>query len=57
MGRINGDVLSLICCPNCGKDLIADDLSLSCKGCNSVFREKEGILVLISSELEAELRC
>lgn len=50
------DLIDLICCPNCQSDLIKTDLEIKCNNCGSKFREKEGILILISKELEEELR-
>lgn len=50
------NLIDLICCPNCQGDLIKDNLNFFCNTCKSNFREKEGILILISKELEYELR-
>ena len=50
------NLLDIICCPNCKGDLKQDDSIFSCLECGSSFREKEGILILISKELEEELR-
>jgi len=50
------EFLSLICCPNCQSDLSADENKFLCMSCESEFREKNGILILISKELEDELR-
>ena len=64
------DVLEIVCCPNCQGDLMrlgtGDErlemgdrrleIGYVCKSCKSEFREKEGILILISKELEDELR-
>lgn len=57
------DILDVVCCPNCKGDLenlnIADSrggITFSCRSCNSEFRKKEEILILINKELEDELR-
>ncbi len=49
-------ILDLICCPNCNSDLKQKGDDLTCTKCKAKFYEKEGILVLISKELEDELR-
>lgn len=46
----------IICCPNCKGDLIKSNSLYVCTTCGSDYRKKEGILILISKELEAELR-
>jgi len=50
------NLLDVVCCPNCKGDLKQEGSIFSCLNCNSLFREKEGILILISKELEEELR-
>lgn len=54
--RMEASMLDLICCPNCQGDLVEKDKSLICSSCFSKFHEKDGILILISKELEEELR-
>lgn len=50
-------IVDIICCPNCQSDLITNDnKNFTCSKCNSSYREKGGIIILISKELEDELR-
>lgn len=64
----NENLRDLVCCPNCQGDLIGSNSLkpfekekgvtnvFECKNCNVFFRKKNGILILISKELEEELR-
>lgn len=58
---VEKNVLDLICCPNCQGNLV-DGVGKKkgdgfvCSKCGSFFREKGGVLILISKELEEELR-
>ena len=56
MSNLCEDMLDIVCCPNCQGDLEKDNSKLICKSCLASFREKEGILILISKEFEEELR-
>lgn len=54
---IDKELVNLVCCPNCKYDLMIKSGSIIfCSKCDLEYREKEGILVLISKELEDELR-
>jgi len=53
---IDKEILDLICCPNCQGNLVKEDDKMKCISCGSFFREKSGVLILITKELEDELR-
>ena len=58
---VEKNVLDLICCPNCQGDLKkgVDEkrgVGFRCDSCSSFFKYKDGVIVLISKELEKELR-
>ncbi len=50
------NVIDIICCPACQSDLVQEGKNLICQGCSTKYYEKERVLVLISKELEDELR-
>ncbi len=53
---VDKDILDLICCPSCQGNLIQENNTYVCSSCACLYREKGGIIVLISKELEDELR-
>lgn len=56
---ISDDLLKIVCCPNCQGNLSrkdGSDVVVVCDDCKTSFRMKDGVLVLISKELEEELR-
>jgi uncharacterized protein YbaR (Trm112 family) len=53
---IDKEILDLICCPNCQSNLTQNKNKFICSKCDCMYREKDGIIVLISKDLEDELR-
>lgn len=54
---INKDLLEVVCCPICHSDLKSkSETIVFCSKCDVEYREKEGILILISKDLEEKLR-
>lgn len=52
------EILNLVCCPDCHCDLIFNSAKkiLICSSCKFIYKYKDGILVLISKEIEKKLR-
>ncbi|MFW6026285.1 MAG: Trm112 family protein [Nanoarchaeota archaeon] len=50
------EIKKILCCPECRGCLIDNITFLFCKKCNIRYNIKDNIIVLISKELETQLR-
>jgi uncharacterized protein YbaR (Trm112 family) len=50
------NIKKILCCPECKGDLQDNKTFLYCKKCNIKYKIKDNIIVLISQELEEQLR-
>jgi len=46
--------INLLCCPNCGGDLILENKQLYCKICGAFFKIINGIPILLPRKLPKE---
>ncbi len=47
---VDKEILKILCCPKCKKDLEDTGKGLLCKNCNKIYPIKEGIIIFLENK-------